>query len=478
PATGNHSWHVPEYWDLGVVPNESGATVIFPQNNKANVDITGAAGGSVTLGVLTVNGTVSDNWSESRWLYASDDTDLIWDNDGDIIRINWFSMRYWGNFNIQANQIFTGRTHLRTTTTGPGNNATLCLVGPSLGGVGPVNSEGAYVSIGAAAGATNVVSVPIAVESPQGEWNITWISGGGTVIYTGNTNTQSGSAYDTGGLIRSGAQVVLEDKAVMYMRGQNYNPRVFAGANNSLRISDASYFDTIPGYYMRFGGHHNTVLTTGPESVFNYRDGEMDGYNNSLIARDGGIARIREANTGGFGVSGGEQTLCVSGGESGLPGIIDLLRSPINFASTDGAIILQPGGVITNTPELNFGNGVTTGGRVLLEGGLLYCDALNVHTNNAIAPVFGAGEIMPVKVLNSAAFAQGAKVAPVNPDRIYGSHTIVELVGEGASFDFAESLADMLDAPDTKDVWSLRLSPDGKSLIIACSPHTTLIIIR
>ena len=410
--SGTQYWRIADNWDIGMVPNGPGAVVVFPVNCKANVDIAGV-GKTLTLGTLTVHGTTRDTGNESRRLFSSDGTPIVWDNKGASIHINWFSQKYWGNLYIQAPQIFTGKTHL--TTLGAGSSSALGLMDGPLDGIGPITSDGRRVILGASNGKNNVVSVPIVVENPQGEWNTLWVNGPGVVRMEGTTNTFA-CGHASGRLIANQGRLVLASKTVVNTRGTS-SPRLFEGSNNSLFITEGSIFDAVPNNHMRFGGSTNTVHVTGSGSTFQYYIGEMDGSYNNLVASDGGCAFIR-GNKDSFRISGTGQTIRVSSVLSKQPGVINAQGGDLNFTSPNGAIILQSGGVITNVANLGIGSGSFADSRVKLEGGQAFCNVLDVFSDNALEVVLQPnGTIQPIIADKYAWFLPGSKIIVTNRDK-------------------------------------------------------------
>ena len=485
PDNGEQLWRLEQNWDIGLVPNGPGASVVFPYGHRT-VDIAGV-GDSLTIGSLSV--TVA-NWVDMR-IVSSDGTPIIYDNGGLPARVKMLGDT-WGNLVINAPQQFASETRVSTTTAE--NRYSAIFYGSSLTGAGPLLAEGGRIAFGADAGTTNLVQVPF---DGQG-YDAIGIRSAGTVLIKDSVGTFPVSGDWGGNPFVSGlAAEDLETRLVLsnvtFTDSSLHDlSSVFLNSNNRLDIIDGSTFNYSPcSTYI--GGANNTLNVSGRSKFFLNRT-FMNGMDSVLNIQDGSCVSIG-ADSFSFrhmywAEPGANSLVQVSSALPGEPSIFDLKNHPLHINADACALRVLPGGIVTNVATLNIGNtsafaeggaGGGFGNRVYLEGGRIYCGNLRVLSGNALAPVLHPnGAILPIIAGIEAVFEEGSQIIVSNLDSTGGTVGRFPLVN--APLITTPPLADpgfFEGAPKFVCKLALVDEPDEtQTLYLTCVKSGTLIIAR
>jgi len=139
--------------------------------------------------------------------------------------------------------------------------------------------------------------------------------------------------------------------------------------------------------------------------------------------------------------------------------------------------------VIANISYICFHRG--NGGRLILEGGEISCEIFDAyagdHDNrNALVPVLGPNAVKPVVASNYAWLQEGFRIAPEVADKNFTGK--VPLITAPIIAIEEPVLLDILNAPEDKMIWTMKITPSGdgstETLWLHRYSKPTVIIVR
>ena len=476
------SWNNAAHWDIGAVPNHPKADVSFPLDRTRYIDIAGAAGGAVTVGSISVD---NEAWNSFN-IVSSDDTPLVFGAAGipAFMRARENSIH---NIFISAPVEIAGET-VFTQSINDNNGPYLFLLEKDVYGAGPlVVDYCARVIFAAPAGVTNVVEVPLASRPGSEQLSYFGVRGPGTVLLENHRDTVSLAAGWHVGLVAYGGTLVLSDTVLTNTCpdgiGSLFGSETHNQGNNTLVIEKGSvlFYPFHDDRERRMMTGDNTLLVTDPGSQLHITLAIRENrINNKILVRNGAYMANRERYWYPFTVQGSDHLIEVSSELPGQPAILEFIfqdRAKEIFLEGQNVTLGAKAGGIIDCGEavLEIGKNNTLGNRVSIEGGEIFCGALKIHNGNFLTPVLTADGIKPIIAKDSVTFEAGAKIVVTNPGEVLGKFALVK----AHEINIASSLNVLLDAP-VKYLCTLSLEgePGDQTLVLACFPPNTFIIVR